>query len=288
MHAGNSRAEGCYESVSLPIWQELLVGVELVYLRISPVYWGFGVPHGDGSAVIVVPGFMMTDLYLAPLRAWLRRIGYKPYDSRIGLNAECPNLLMRRLLDETIAQAYETTGRKVHLIGHSLGGMLARAAARQMPERIASVITLAAPLGGVSAHPSILRAAEVVRQQILERHGDEVLPACYTGNCTCDFLESLEGRLPRSVRQTAIYTKTDGIVDWHVCRTGNPRVDFEVCATHLGLVFSPLVYSLLAERLAWASAGKELRRGAKRNGHRVAAASHARVAGALRQHHRAG
>jgi hypothetical protein len=47
-----------------------------------------------------------------------------------------------------------------------------------------------------------------------------------------------------------IYTKTEGIMDWRVCQTRNPSVDFEISAMHIGLVFSPLVYSLVAERLA--------------------------------------
>ncbi len=239
-----------YESVELPIWQELLVGVEMVYLKIAPVYWGFGIPRGDGSAVVVIPGFLGTDLYLAEFRAWLSRIGYKPYFSGIGLNAECPNLLLQYKLRETIQKAYKATGRKVHLIGHSLGGVLARSAATQMPERIASVITMGAPFRGVAAHPSILAAAQVVRSQILARHGDGVLPDCYTGACTCSFLESLTQKVPKSVTQTAIYTKTDGIVDWQVCLTGKPEVDFEVTATHLGLVFNPVVYSVVAHRLA--------------------------------------
>ncbi len=238
------------ESVSLPIWQELMVGVEMLYLRISPVYWGWGVPHGDGSAVVVVPGFMGTDHYLAPFRDWLHRIGYKPWYSNIGFNAECPNLLLEYHLLKTIEQAYEATGKKVHLIGHSLGGMMARAAAVQARERIASVITLAAPFKGVRIHPSLFRTVEVVRRQILERHGDGVLPNCYTGKCTCDFLQGLIKKFPRGVRQTAIYTKTDGIVDWQVCVTGDPAVDFEVSATHLGMVFSPIVYDLVARRLA--------------------------------------
>src|ERR1017187_148751 len=59
-----------YESLPLPIWQELLIGVEMVCLRVSPAYWGLGIPHGDGSAVVVIPGFMGTDLYLAEFRAW--------------------------------------------------------------------------------------------------------------------------------------------------------------------------------------------------------------------------
>jgi len=138
----------------------------------------------------------------------------------------------------------------VHLIGHSLGGTIARAVASQRPDKVASVITLAAPINGVSAHSSILRTAQLIRQHILEQHGKNVLPDCYTVNCTCNFVESLNGKFPKSVRQTAIYTKTDGVVDWHVCTTGDPSVDFEVSATHIGLVFSPLVYDVVARRLA--------------------------------------
>lgn len=95
-------------------------------LHASPVYWGLGVPHGDGSAVIIIPGFLGTDLYLMELHAWLKRIGYRPYFSGIGVNAECPNLLIQRRLNQTIKKALKDTGRKIHLIGHSLGGVIAR------------------------------------------------------------------------------------------------------------------------------------------------------------------
>jgi len=239
-----------HESVPLPIWQELLVGVEAAFLHVSPVFWGYGIPHGDGSAVVLVPGFMGTDLYLTQLRAWLRRIGYKPYFSGITRNAECPNLLIRQYVNDAIRKASESTGKKIHLVGHSLGGTIARAVASQTPDRIASVITLASPIRALAGHSAILRTAEVVRKQILERNGRGVLPDCYTARCTCSFLESLKEGLPKSVRQTAIYTKTDGILDWRTCRTGNPSVDFEVSATHIGLVFSPLAYSVVARRLA--------------------------------------
>src|SRR5208283_5698593 len=105
-----------------PIWHEWLVGVELVFLRLSPLYWGYGIPHGDGSAVILVPGFLSTDLYLTQFRSWLCRIGYEAFYSGIQLNADCPNLLIRRHLNETIQQASKITAGKVHLIGYSLGG----------------------------------------------------------------------------------------------------------------------------------------------------------------------
>lgn len=238
------------KSAELPIWRELLAGIELGFLMISPVFQGYGVPHGDGSGVVLVPGFLGTDLYLTQFRAWLQRIGYRPFYSGIRLNAECPNLLIRLNLHAAIEKAYKSTRRKVHLIGHSLGGTMVRSVAAQMPTRIASVITLAAPIRGVVAHAAVLRTAEMVRKQIKERHGCGVLPGCYTAQCTCNFVEALVGKFPQSIRQTAIYTKSDGIMDWRVCRTGDPSVDFEVSSTHIGLVFNPIVYSLVAQRLA--------------------------------------
>ena len=239
-----------YESASLPIWSEVLAGVEFGFLWISPVTLGYGIPHGDGSGVVLVPCFLGTDFYLTQFRSWLRRIGYRPYYSGISMNAECPNLLIQQYLHTAIEEAYKSTKRKIHVVGHSLGGTMARAAAAQSPDHVASVITLGAPIQGLVGHPAVMRTAELVRKQILKRHGPSVLPGCYTEHCTCNFIESLMGKFPKSVRQTAIYSKSDGIMDWRVCRTGDPRVDVEVSSTHLGFVCNPLVYKVVAERLA--------------------------------------
>ena len=114
-------------------WTEALFAAEILLLHATPVYYGMGVPPGDGSAVVIIPGFLGTDLYLMELHGWLGRIGYRPYFSGIGLNADCPNLLIQRHLNETIARARVETGRKIHLIGHSLGGVIARSVAGQRP-----------------------------------------------------------------------------------------------------------------------------------------------------------
>lgn len=239
-----------HAEADISIWKEALFAAELLLLHTSPVYYGLGIPRGDGSAVVVVPGFLGSDTYLAQLHAWLARIGYRPYFSGIGINAQCPNLLIERRIAEMIQRALTDTERKIHLIGHSLGGIIARAIAAQRPDDIASVITLGSPFRGTVVHRSVLRAAEAVRKRILECEGDEVLPACYTGKCTCEFLNSLRRRLPKSIYQTAIYTRNDGVVDWHYCLTGNPAHDFEVPGTHVGLTFNPSVYSLIATRLS--------------------------------------
>ena len=236
------------------IWKEALFAADLLLLHSSPVYYGLSIPHGDGSAVVVVPGFLGTDAYLRQLHTWLARIGYRPYFSGMGRNAECPNLLIQRRLNENIDRALDETGRKIHLIGHSLGGIIARAIACQRSDVVASVITLASPFRGAVIHPTIRRAVESVRKHILTEHGPGVLPTCYTGRCTCDFLSSLRRKLTCSVLQTAIYTRSDGITDWRYCTTGDPDNDFEVPGTHIGLAFNASAYAIIARRLALASA----------------------------------
>lgn len=236
----------------ITIWKEALFAADLLLLHASPVYYGLGIPRGDGSAVILVPGFLGTDAYLTQLHSWLGRIGYRPYFSGIGVNAECPNLLIQQKLNDNIEKALFDTGEKIHLIGHSLGGIIARSIASQRPDDVASVITLASPFRGTVLHPTILRMAESVRQQILAEHGPHVLPTCYTGKCTCDFLDSLRRKMPEGVLETAVYTCTDGIADWRYCMTGCRKNDFEVPGTHIGLAFNASVYSIIAKRLALA------------------------------------
>lgn len=239
-----------HAEANISIWKEVLFAADILLLHSSPVYYGLGVPHGDGSPVILIPGFLGTDAYLTQLHTWLGRIGYRPYFSGIGINAECPNILIQQRLNACIERALHDTGRKLHVIGHSLGGILARAIAAQRPKEIASVISLAAPFRGTVAHRTVLQAAEAVRRHILKEHGEHVLPTCYTGRCTCNFLDSLRRNVPHSVMQTAIYTRSDGIVDWHYCLTGNPDVDFEVAGTHIGLSFNSSAYTVIANRLA--------------------------------------
>src|ERR1035441_1218113 len=188
------------------LWTEALFGAEVLLLHATPVYYGFGTPRGDDSGVVLIPGFLGTDLYLMELHGWLGRIGYRPYFSGIGINAECPNLLVQRHLNRTIERALTETERRIHLIGHSLGGVIARSVASQRPDDVASVITLASPFRGTATSRAVLHAADAIRLRILQEHGQGVLPTCYTGRCTCNFVDSLKRDIPDSMFDTAIYT----------------------------------------------------------------------------------
>jgi pimeloyl-ACP methyl ester carboxylesterase len=191
---------------------------------------------------------------------WLRRIGYRSYYSRIGRNAECPDLLLERLF-ATMDHAHEETGSKLRLIGHSLGGLLARSAAVERPEQVAQVICLAAPFNSIRVHPVILAAAGFVREQIRGQRQQRVEAAqsrreCYTGTCTCRFATAARQEPPLSVPRASIYTKTDGVVDWRSCVEAEAALNTEVRGTHVGLAFNPEVYRRIGILLAGQTKGR--------------------------------
>ena len=228
-------------AVKIPIWREILLLLELTKLRSDPVFRGTGIPRGNGAAVITIPGFLCSDNYTAYLTKWLNQIGYRAFPSGIEQNNDCIERALQRLLT-TIENAYAETGGKVHLIGHSLGGVLARIAATNHPEKIASIITLGSPFRGIRAHSLILRLSDKARRKI---QSDQ--PHCFTGFCECASVAALRNTLPPEVRHCAIYTKTDGVVDWNACL--GDETNHEVKGTHGGLVFNAEVYQLLAEWL---------------------------------------
>lgn len=238
-------------SASIPWWRENLLFIlfEWLALRLSLVFYGIGVPRGDGAPVVLIPGYLTNDWSLMEMYRWLRRMGYRPYVSNMGWNCDCFDVLVDRLL-ETIETAHAETGRKVTLIGQSLGGVFARSVAARRPDLVASVITLGSPFRGFRTNPFVQWASDVTRAFVLWRRRPHVARQCCTLDCPCKTVAALHAPFPPTVPQRAVYSKTDGVVDWHTCINDDPTTNVEVHSTHIGMGIHRATYRFIARELA--------------------------------------
>ena len=235
------------------IWREALWGLDWLSLRLSPVYLGIGVPHGDGSPVVLVPGFLTTDAYLVEMYFWLRRIGYSPYLSGIGVNADCIQTLTARL-EKTAEAAHAETGKPVRIIGHSLGGLLARRLSLRRPDIVSQLISMGSPIQSLEAHPAVMAAARFVGERVEHRKREpRSNGACLSSGCECYTPAQAVLCPPATVHHAAVYSHEDGVIDWRNCIEPEPSLNHEVGGTHIGLVFNARAYRIVAELLAQAS-----------------------------------
>src|ERR671927_1611044 len=104
-------------------------------------------PTGDGHPVLVLPGLVASDTSTRPLRAFLKSRGYAVSGWRQGRNLGLRPGVQHAMVD-LVHELNDTHGRKVSLVGWSLGGLYARQLAKLMPDRVRSVITLGSPFAG--------------------------------------------------------------------------------------------------------------------------------------------
>jgi len=225
---------------------------QLARLLCDPVYRGNGIPGGNGEPVLLVPGFLAGDWTLKIMAGWLSRIGYRPYLSGIACNVRDPHRT-GELLAQRLPYIVGETGSPVIIVGHSLGGILARFLGAHFPQLIRHVVALGSPIRNLpqAAHPFVglaFLASQVLRKEVM----GEAPPNLF------GFIQSVSSPLPQRVGFTAIFSKQDEIVDWHACL--DPQGDnLEVSGRHVGLIVNPQVYRMLASVLATYSQKKEVR-----------------------------
>ena len=195
-------------------------------------------PPGDGHPVLVLPGLIASDVSTRPLRAFLRNRGYVVSGWRQGRNLGLRPGVQHAMTD-LLKEINDTHGRKVSVIGWSLGGLYARQLAKMMPERVRSVITLGSPFAGSPHSTNAWRVYEMASG----RRADEE---------DARFGGSLSVAPP--VPTTAIFSRTDGICAWQGCmeKDGAQAESIEVESSHCGMGHHPAVVYAVADRLAQA------------------------------------
>jgi predicted alpha/beta hydrolase family esterase len=197
----------------------------------------YATPVGDGHPVVVYPGLGGGAFTTSHLRSFLKQSGFEVRDWGKGVNTGPEGVFDDWLgqLDERVLELQRQHGRKVSLIGWSLGGVYAREIAKRRPDAVRQVITLGTPFAALARGN---HAGTVFK--LLNRDKAHLPP-------------DLEARLRQTppVPTTSVYSKTDGIVSWQGCieKRSARSENVEVAASHLGMVSHPEVLRVIADRL---------------------------------------
>lgn len=193
-------------------------------------------PRGDGHSVLVLPGLVTSDRSTVPLRTFLKSKNYDAHGWELGRNLGPLPGVERKMIDRVKALA-DKSGRKVSLVGWSLGGIYARQLAKMLPDEVRLVITLGSPFNG---DPRATNAWKLYQ---------------FTSGHKVDDRENhMGGKISESppVPTTAIYSRTDGICAWQTCLENElPHTEsVEVEGSHCGLGHHPAAIYAICDRLA--------------------------------------
>jgi triacylglycerol lipase len=199
--------------------------------------------------VLLIPGFLAGDASLGPMAGWLKRAGYRPTRAGMRANVDCSGTLVPKL-EERLERVVRDQGMRAVVIGQSRGGALAKVLAVRRPELVAGIVTLGSPQQApLAVHPLVrlqLRAVGTL--------GSLGAPglfrrSCMDGECCADFWEQLAGPIPAGVGFVAVYSKSDGIVDWRACLDPCAEEQVEIASSHLGMAVSPAAWRAVAAAL---------------------------------------
>lgn len=199
------------------------------------------VGRGDDHPVLVLPGFVASDRSTEVLRSILRAQGFHAHGWRLGRNLG-PTADVVAGLGDRLDELADRHGRRVSLVGWSLGGVYARQLARARPDRVRLVITMGSPYRMRPGDASSGSGVQRLWRRVEHRH---VPPGP---------LRSVpeEARPTLEVPATSIYTRDDGVVRWQYCidRVGPRSENVEVRGSHVGLGVNPAVVAVVLDRLS--------------------------------------
>ena len=202
-------------------------------------------PRGDGHPVLLLPGFMADEMTMVALKLFLQNRGYDVetwgFGRNVGFRSKYANALAQK-----IRYMHYRSGRKVSLVGWSLGGVFAMYGAHEAPECVRAVITLGSP---VSMDPAGSQSPPMVKALYrLIAH-----PMGASAQHTDRHARKLRGPKVLQVPMSCLYSVADGVVPpQEATIDGDPAFheNIRVAGSHLGLGINPFVLWIVADRLA--------------------------------------
>jgi hypothetical protein len=193
-------------------------------------------PRGDGHPVLFLPGFLAGDRSTKPMRDLFGDLGYDTYGWELGQNTKVNAARIQEML-KVVDRIHSKTGRKLSIVGWSLGGVFARELSKMRPDKVRCVISLGSPIADNPSYTSVRRIFEMINGKV----ADLELGTGMSDRAT-----------PPPVPSTSILSRTDGIVAWRgsLQADGPQSENVEVHGSHCGMGVNPAVMVAIADRLA--------------------------------------
>jgi pimeloyl-ACP methyl ester carboxylesterase len=202
-------------------------------------------PVGDGHPVLLVPGFMASESSLFALKLYLQNKGYDVHTWGLGRNMGFRSK-HANALPQKIRYLHHITGKKVSLVGWSLGGVFSMYGAQNALECVRSIITLGSPVSVEatgSQSPNMVKALYRVVSHRLGASAHVMLPRA----------KVMRERRRLAIPTSCLYSLSDGVVPpQEATIDGDPAMheNIQVPGSHIGLGFNGIVLAIVAERLS--------------------------------------
>ena len=225
----------------------LLEGRGLLEMALLPVSLPLlmEAPAGDGHPVLLVPGFMASEASLVALKLFLQRKGYDVHTWGLGRNMGFRSK-HANALPQKIRHLHYITGKKVSLVGWSLGGVFSMYGAQNALECVRSIITLGSPVSVEttgSQSPNVVKALYRMVSHRLGASAHMMQPRA----------KVMRERRRLAIPTSCLYSLSDGVVPpQEATIDGDPAMheNIQVPGSHIGLGFNGIVLAIVAERLA--------------------------------------
>lgn len=198
---------------------------------------GHAANEENRMAVVMTPGLAGSKSTFSLMSNRLRKEGYLPIITEVcSPNTSHPNEVLEKI-GNAVNDGYKETGKKVHLLGGSLGGMLSVIYASRKPFKINGITTLGTPFQiPVEVSPGIY----AILLQMAHKHGIEAI---------IDVIqEAIAARLPSHIPVVSIRAAKGKILNEQSCVKAGAE-NREVNTEHLAMPYSPDVFKVVLETL---------------------------------------
>ncbi|WP_156522099.1 esterase/lipase family protein [Croceicoccus mobilis] len=188
----------------------------------------------EPRAVMLLPGFGSHPWRMAAMRKALEGAGHSVTDWGLGWNLGPSQDRFDRLLSR-IERVCRAEGRKITLVGWSLGGVFAREAAKRLPDCVEMVVTMGTPFSGDMHGNNAWRV-----YHLITGHAVDNPPV---GE---DFAEK------PPMPTIALWSAKDGVIHRHCAcgKTGERDLAIPMRCTHMGFAWHPAVIEKVSQLLA--------------------------------------